>query len=160
MEGAEGYKIRYGITAMGEWLFKTTTNNSIVLKNLSPNTTYQWKIKTFCSIEDKVSSPWSGVQTFTTGALKMDGSSGQVFLEVYPNPVTSTATISFSLMEDSRVLIELYDITGQQLQTLLDAYVSAGSQNVNLNRAQLRAGIYFIKFSFNDEVMMRKVVIQ
>jgi len=58
------------------------------------------------------------------------------------------------------VLIELYDITGQQLQTLLDGYVSAGSQNVNLNRAHLNAGIYFIKFSFNDEVMMRKVVIQ
>src|SRR5207344_232878 len=99
----------------------------------------------------------SAVQTFTTGSLKADASYGEAFFEVYPNPVTSTATISFSIAQDSYVQIELYDITGSKLQTVLDANVSAGSQVIGLNRDQLNAGIYFLRLSLNNEVMMKKV---
>ncbi|HYV92511.1 MAG TPA: choice-of-anchor L domain-containing protein [Chitinophagales bacterium] len=160
VEGAEGYKVRYKVIGTNEWNHPVTSNPSKPLSNLLPNTTYKWKVKTYCTIEPNLMSDWSAEQTFTTGSLKSDASSREVIFEVYPNPFSSSASILFSVWQDSRVQIELYDLTGRKLQTVLDENVAAGNQEVNLNRNQLHSGIYLIKLSINSDVMMKKVVIE
>jgi hypothetical protein len=94
------------------------------------------------------------------GGLKLEAPFEQSVFDVYPNPFTSSATISFSLQQSSRVQIELYDVAGRKLQTVLDENVAEGNHEVNLNREQLSTGIYFLQLKMNDEVVMKKVVIE
>ncbi|MEO5673609.1 MAG: T9SS type A sorting domain-containing protein, partial [Chitinophagales bacterium] len=112
-----------------------------------------------------VSSEWSEKQFFTTGSLRsgaLEEVSFPIEVDVYPNPFISSTTISFSLEQYSKVQIELYDVAGRKLQTLLDENVALGDYSLPLGEVggALSAGIYFIKISINAEAMMKKVVIQ
>ncbi len=161
--GAIGYKVRYKIAGTFEWTNIQSIDNDKTLKGLSASTEYAWQVKSICSVLPITASEWSEKQFFTTGSLRsgsLEVVSFPIESNVYPNPFISSTTISFSLQQDSRVQIELYDVAGRKLLTLLDESVVAGSHEVNLNRDQLSAGIYFIRISINGEVMMKKVVIE
>ena len=74
-------------------------------------------------------------------------------------PITST-TISSSLEQDSYITMELLDLSGRKLKTLLDANTKAGTHQLQLNRDQLSAGIYFLQVKMNGEISVMKIVIQ
>ncbi len=57
-------------------------------------------------------------------------------------------------------MYQLYDLAGRKIKTLLDENVTAGNHEVQLNRGQLGAGVYFLQLKMNGEVMTKKVVIE
>lgn len=160
VDGAMGYMIRYKVEGTNEWKYVISTMTSKILRNLLSNTTYVVQVKAVCGGDPYITSAWSDKFTFTTGSLKQGESSSDAVFEVYPNPFTSSAILSFSLWQDSRVRIELFDLAGKKLQTVFEGNLAAGSQTVNLNRAQLIEGIYFIRLSYNDEIIMKKVIVE
>jgi flagellar hook assembly protein FlgD len=48
-------------------------------------------------------------------------------LHVYPNPVTSAATIQFDLQKNAMVFLEIYTMDGKLVQTLSQGQMKAGS---------------------------------
>jgi hypothetical protein len=76
----------------------------------------------------------------------------------YPNPFNPSTKISFTLASDSKVSLSVFDVLGQQIMTLVDNELSAGSHEVDFSAAGLNTGVYFYKFeatgnngsSFND----------
>ncbi len=79
---------------------------------------------------------------------------------VSPNPFSSSTTISFSSQQDSHTTIALYDLAGRKLKTLLDENVTAGNHEVQLNRDQLGAGVYFLSATINGSTSTSKLIIQ
>ncbi len=80
--------------------------------------------------------------------------------EISPNPVSSSATISFSLPQDSHVAVELYDVIGRKIKTLLDENSTAGNHELQLNREQLGARVYFLSATINGSTSTSKLIIQ
>ncbi len=84
-------------------------------------------------------------------------SSSQIInLSNYPNPFNPTTTISFSLPEDGNVELSIYNIKGQKVKTLLDAYSSKGHfeiiwKGVDDNKRSVASGQYFIKLKVNGK---------
>ncbi len=70
-------------------------------------------------------------------------------LSNYPNPFNSQTVIRFnvpaSVEGDSRVLIELYDILGRRVQTLMDDSRQAGAHQVLFAPGNLASGIYVVR---------------
>lgn len=65
-------------------------------------------------------------------------------LQVYPNPMSSTATINFSLAQNETVQFVVYDQLGKQVyKTTLQA--NAGRNEIVFNRTGLSSGLYFCK---------------
>jgi len=60
-----------------------------------------------------------------------------------PNPFNPTTTISFSLADAGNVTVEVYNIAGQKVDTLIDNFVEAGSHSVVWDASDLSAGVYF-----------------
>jgi hypothetical protein len=60
-----------------------------------------------------------------------------------PNPFNPVTTISFTLAESGKTVIEVYNTAGQRVDTLLNAALSAGSHSVTWNAAGHAAGVYF-----------------
>ena len=93
--------------------------------------------------------------TLTIGNCKMEnGPLGQMSsehsLKVFPNPLSNSTIISFSLNESQKVSISIYDLTGRLVTTLADETMSEGTHQVPWNVTdeygnEMSAGIYLLR---------------
>jgi len=66
-------------------------------------------------------------------------------LNHYPNPITSTTHIQYSTPTSSRNDLNLYDITGEKIETIVDKEEQAGKHDVILHVNKLNSGVYFLR---------------
>ncbi|MBU1101223.1 MAG: T9SS type A sorting domain-containing protein [Bacteroidetes bacterium] len=75
----------------------------------------------------------------------------------YPNPFNPSTTIRYIVEESINVKIELYDLLGNLISTLLDKKCSKGIHNLNFEAGELPSGIYYYTMSagnFSDTKKM------
>jgi hypothetical protein len=77
----------------------------------------------------------------------------------YPNPFNPETTIPFSLATRSQVRLEVYNVLGERVTTLVDEQLSAGSHTIRFNGNSLASGIYFYRLSTNDRQVSRKMML-
>jgi hypothetical protein len=81
----------------------------------------------------------------------------------YPNPFNPETNIAFDLAKGSKVEIEIYNIKGQKVKTLLNEVKPAGSYTVNWKGKDdkgksVASGIYFCRFKTRDYTSTRKML--
>src|SRR6056297_3087885 len=76
-------------------------------------------------------------------------------LEVYPNPVFSNATISFSVQQTGNAIVAVYDISGR-LMHQTNQYLRSGVASFNLSG--LGGGVYTIAVKANGYQYAGKIV--
>jgi hypothetical protein len=77
----------------------------------------------------------------------------------YPNPFNPTTNIQFSLPEASSVKLVVYNLLGQEVATLLNSVMEAGTHKVNFDAANLNTGLYVYKLEANDFVATKKMML-
>ena len=82
----------------------------------------------------------------------------------YPNPFNPTTTISFSLPETQRVKVEIFNVNGRKVNTLVDDVMSAGTHTVEWNATddsggRVASGIYFYRLTAGDNVVTKKMTL-
>ena len=65
----------------------------------------------------------------------------------YPNPFKTSTVISYSLSESALVELNIYDVLGSKVRTLVNEEQSAGNYNVPFDAKDLSSGIYFCRLS-------------
>ncbi len=79
----------------------------------------------------------------------------------HPNPFNPVTTITYRLIKDINVRLEIYDLTGRKVATLVDQFQPRGQYSVEWNGADMASGVYFYRFtagSFND--MKRMILLK
>lgn len=78
-----------------------------------------------------------------------------------PNPVVNTATIDYTMAIDAPVLIELYDLSGAKVATLVDEYKKAGDYKlqVDVNALGLNSGTYNYRVEMGPYSTVKTIVI-
>ncbi len=76
-----------------------------------------------------------------------------------PNPCTTETNIHFELQVNSQVSLQLMDITGKMLKTILNDDLQAGVHQVKISVQGLNAGIYYYTLKTNSGQMTRKMVV-
>ncbi len=76
--------------------------------------------------------------------------------ENYPNPFNQSTTIKYALMENSKISIEIYNIRGQKIKTLIDSKMKYGPHSILWNGKDEKgkavpSGVYFYKMSIECE---------
>ena len=77
----------------------------------------------------------------------------------YPNPFNPTTEISFTLPKNCKVSLEVYNILGQRVVTLVDKNMAVGSHTVKWDASQFASGIYLYRLSTNEFVDEKKMVL-
>lgn len=82
----------------------------------------------------------------------------------YPNPFNSTTLIRFGLSSRCQVKIEIFNVLGQRIKTLIDEKLGPGLREVSWdgkdNRGQrLTSGIYFYKMKTREVSQSRKMLL-
>ncbi|MBX2977280.1 MAG: T9SS type A sorting domain-containing protein, partial [Ignavibacteriaceae bacterium] len=68
----------------------------------------------------------------------------------YPNPFNPSTTIKFGLPKDSKVVLEVFNIIGEKVTTLINQEMSAGYHNIIFSANELSTGIYIYKITANE----------
>lgn len=68
-------------------------------------------------------------------------------MNIYPNPVSTQATVEYYLSEATEVEITVTDLVGKEVSALLSAHQGPGLHQVQLNADKLSSGIYFCTLS-------------
>jgi hypothetical protein len=66
-----------------------------------------------------------------------------VLSQNYPNPFNNTTTIEFSIPQNERVRLVIYDLLGQEVVKLIDEEKNPGKHKIIFNGYNLASGIYF-----------------
>ena len=77
----------------------------------------------------------------------------------YPNPFNSQTSIRFNLKIDSRVKIEIYDILGRRINTIVDSYLHAGYYNIDWRPPDLASGIYYCRILSEGGQLTNKMML-
>ncbi len=104
------------------------------------------------------------IQTLKTGVSVNPDVLPKAFalLPNYPNPFNPETFIRFALPKASRVCIEIYNIQGQLVQTLLDQDMAPGWQQIvwnglNESGSQIGSGVYLLHFKAGEFQQVRKM---
>ncbi len=81
-----------------------------------------------------------------------------------PNPFNPETTISFSIPEDSKVNLSIYNIKGQKVKTLIKDQLEKGFHEIiwnskNNNGKLVASGVYFYKLKVGDYQKVKKMVL-
>ncbi len=82
----------------------------------------------------------------------------------FPNPFNPSTNIRFELPEVSRVKVEIFDLTGRKIRTLVNGVLPAGEHQVNwdgtddLGRS-VASGLYFYRLQNEEHLQTRKMIL-
>ena len=82
----------------------------------------------------------------------------------YPNPFNPTTTISYNVTESQHVTLEIFNVNGQKVKTLVDEVVSVGDHSViwdstDENGQKVASGIYMYRLTAGDIVETKKMTL-
>jgi hypothetical protein len=97
--------------------------------------------------------------TKTDSTLSSDSFSINGLVNIYPNPSSEYVNISLSLNQAARVKINLYDLTGKIVKTILDENKLAGSFIETWNRKNVSSGVYILEIDADGRKHNSKLVL-
>jgi len=155
------------------------TVNLHIVTGLTPNAGYEVTLTPNGSNTDVSISPGSQLTADAGGVLvivpsNFNGTNAQdrsseaskteaenlISLEINPNPLTESTVIRYELKEAGRVSIQVFDMTGKLVNTLIDREDQMkGLHQVTFKADGLAAGTYFCTLSIGDVQTTRLMVV-
>lgn len=102
----------------------------------------------------------------SSGILETDGAVPGAFTlrQNYPNPFNTNTLIEFSLAEDSHLTLEIFDILGRKITTLVDGFTSAGRHLARWSGKNdwgesVGSGVYFCRLTTGARSELKTMVL-
>jgi hypothetical protein len=77
----------------------------------------------------------------------------------YPNPISGSGSIDYSLDTAGPVTIALYDVRGQRMATLMSDDRGPGPGRLQIDLSNLATGVYFVKLKTQGKSVSRKIIV-
>ncbi|MGA2669510.1 MAG: T9SS type A sorting domain-containing protein [Ignavibacteria bacterium] len=77
----------------------------------------------------------------------------------YPNPFNPSTNIKFSIPKDDYVTLKVYDMLGNEVQTLVEGNHKAGSYTLYFDGSNLSSGVYFYKLTAGSFIETKKMML-
>lgn len=143
------------------------TNTFFTVSELDTATQYYWRVR---AVSDVGTGEWSEIWNFTTKDVTSvrelaDGIPVEFKLnQNYPNPFNPTTTIRFGLPEAATVRLEIYNMIGQRIATLIAGeFYTAGTYEAVWDALDesgnvVSSGLYIYRLSAGDYVNVKKMM--
>ncbi len=77
----------------------------------------------------------------------------------YPNPFNPSTNIGFSIAKTSNVELNIYDVLGNKIATLVNEQKNAGFYNVDFDGSNLSSGVYYYTLRNNGNLISKKMLL-
>jgi len=75
----------------------------------------------------------------------------------YPNPFNPSTMISFDLIESDKVSLNIFDLTGRQVASLVNKVMIPGTHQISWNPTQISSGVYLVKLIVGNTSLNQKI---
>ena len=133
----------------------------------SPKHGYKYNQISLIYYNDPSGLDWYNVGTATpmvrlgvdeTDAGIIENNTGMT-LQSIPNPASNAAMVSYSVTENTNVILSIFDITGKQILSLNEGSKDAGTYSKQLDLSSLTAGSYFLQLTTGTKSLVKKLMI-
>lgn len=80
-------------------------------------------------------------------------------MQNYPNPFNLSTVITWQMVVEGYVQLNIYNSLGQKLKTLVNDFYSAGIHNVDFSAKDLASGIYYYSVNINGRRLSKKMLL-
>ncbi len=132
----------------------------VPIQELELQTTYFWRVR--ASI-DGTDGDWSRTWTFRTQTpSSADATDAPIAFRLYgnyPNPFNPATSIRYDLPSASHVRLEVVDLLGRTIATLIDHEQPAGRHEVTFDASQLAGGVYIYRIRTDEFTSARSMLL-
>jgi hypothetical protein len=137
----ENYDTPIPVDEIAWWSTKTMVANNGDIWMLHPDN-YEWEIIIYGDSAGNIYPPLSS----SLGAS-------------YPNPFNPVTTIPFNIVHPGHVTLEVFNILGEKVVTLVEGMMSVGEYNVQFDGEGLSSGVYTYSLRTGESVESGKVTL-
>jgi hypothetical protein len=142
-----------------------TTSVQTFTDSVSINTTDQAKIEFYLGSSGTVQVWIDSVSIIesssaTTGVVERGDQKPEAFAlqQNYPNPFNPTTTIKYELPVNDVMTLNVFDLLGRKVMTLVEGRQTAGSHSVTFDGSKLPSGVYFYRLTAGGFTPVRKML--
>jgi hypothetical protein len=77
----------------------------------------------------------------------------------YPNPFNPSTNIQYSLSKSGPVTLKIFNLLGQEVSTLVNTTMAAGTYTVRWDASKFSTGVYIYRLTQNDKVLSQKLML-
>ena len=164
VERADMYRIQ--LRAVNELQADSLIADSLVsvtefaVMNLRGLTTHNWRVQ---ALADTLTSAWSAWFVFETiTEVSLPNNNQPVAFDLgqnYPNPFNPTTTIQFALAESGEITLEVINVLGHTVATLVNEFRAPGNYQVTFNGSGLSSGVYFYRLKSGTNIQTRRMLL-
>ncbi len=144
-----------GITAIA-----AGNNHSLALKN--DGTVWAWGFNNYGQVGNGTNTS-SNVPVQVTGLCQiLTGLEEEIFIStinIFPNPISNSTTISFSLTQSQKVSLNIFNVNGRLVSTLADKMFETGENKLIWNADEVDVGIYFLQVQTIEIIKTEKLIV-
>lgn len=77
----------------------------------------------------------------------------------YPNPFNPVTTISFTLQQSATVRLQVFDVQGRLIQTMIDRRINAGNHSLRFDASGLSSGTYVYRLQTGNQIETKSMTL-
>lgn len=166
----------------GTWALGTKSNSPKSIGILqSADNGQSWINKVDYSVFDTTSVNYNDIAVALSGAVFVCGASGSIYTnsptvvgvkengnelpavfelkQNYPNPFNPTTKINYTLNKPGFVKLNIYDVLGRVVKTLVNESQNPGNHEIEFNASSLASGAYIYSISVNNSIISKKMIL-
>jgi len=174
------YRLFYALTSANlenpkngtQYTFGTTDGDGggnaafgFVLGGLEPGTQYSFWLYQYNTAADLYSSG-AGEASVVSGSMSTNIGDDSVGIPIeyalsqnYPNPFNPTTSIRFALPESGQVQLDIYNMLGQRVMTVVNGPMSLGYHTVTFDASSLSSGLFLYRLQAGNVVLSKKMTL-
>jgi surface protein len=144
-------KVRYREVGTSTWYTQNSAdgNNYVYINNLTPNATYQYRVRSNCEANDWSAYSGSYFHDLSGGGARMAAGESITNARIYPNPVNDILNVAFEMEMDKNINITISDQLGKIVHNSNASY-QKGIQRESIDLGSFANGYYFITIQGDD----------
>ena len=115
------------------------------------------------SNENNMASIWEiefyGPDKFYKMNNGIESPSSFMLSQNYPNPFNPSTSFKYSIAKQSKVLIRIYDIIGNEIETLVNEEKAVGTYELIWDASNLPSGVYLYQLTAGDFIQTKKMIL-
>jgi hypothetical protein len=140
-------------------------NQAISQLVLTSEPNFSGQVNLICTVtDDSLASDADTIQVTVTGVTNLGFTyqlipSKYILSQNYPNPFNPETTIKFGMPSAGYITVKVFNLLGQNVNTLFEGYKEAGYHKIKFNANTLSSGVYFYKLEADNTFIIKKMIV-